>query len=352
MKAKPPSSTRNNQLSFRQTVQSRDPIFFSYSEMERDPPQAFMHHNGTNFFSSLNTSSIAKKFLTATSHAIEICPLETFNELGTIQNPPRNNLYGRFGKIGNIFDTNTSGFLINNEILGNLVAKLLDRALKEGRSITQRVEFNSPTGIIYIQISGPYALVEKRVDQPSMSDLKGLSLRDQVFPDFGSVSAILKPTAGESRQGQSQLTRRKKEDAMKDAKFSEMSRVREERRAFPINSNYEERRKKIGVGNVLDQGFGGLGGQNLDYLGRNMHFGGDAQFFEELDMGLDSAFPLTNQFSQPTVSSFNGQCPYFVNEKQYDAIIRRRKKKQKKMLLYGMNFNSLFIKNNFFLKFN
>jgi hypothetical protein len=41
------------------------------------------------------------------------------------------------------------------------------------------------------------------------------------------------------------------------------------------------------------------------------------------------------EHTQPNVASYNGQCPYFVNEKQYDAIIRRRKKKQKRMLLYG-----------------
>jgi hypothetical protein len=44
---------------------------------------------------------------------------------------------------------------------------------------------------------------------------------------------------------------------------------------------------------------------------------------------------LTGGYSQPNVTSYNGQCPYFVNEKQYDAIIRRRRKKQKRMLLYG-----------------
>ena len=43
----------------------------------------------------------------------------------------------------------------------------------------------------------------------------------------------------------------------------------------------------------------------------------------------------TGEYSQPNVTSYNGQCPYFVNEKQYDAIIRRRRKKQKRMLLYG-----------------
>ena len=42
-----------------------------------------------------------------------------------------------------------------------------------------------------------------------------------------------------------------------------------------------------------------------------------------------------SEYSQPNVTSYNGQCPYFVNEKQYDAIIRRRRKKQKRMLLYG-----------------
>ena len=44
---------------------------------------------------------------------------------------------------------------------------------------------------------------------------------------------------------------------------------------------------------------------------------------------------IPSEYSQPNVTSYNGQCPYFVNEKQYDAIIRRRRKKQKRMLLYG-----------------
>jgi hypothetical protein len=44
---------------------------------------------------------------------------------------------------------------------------------------------------------------------------------------------------------------------------------------------------------------------------------------------------LFSNFNQSNIGSINGQCPYFVNEKQYEAIIRRRKKKQRKMMMYG-----------------
>ena len=69
-------------------------------------------------------------------------------------------------------------------------------------------------------------------------------------------------------------------------------------------------------------------------LGMNMNNQGTS-FGKYERMEVFNEEYVATEYTQPNVTSYNGQCPYFVNEKQYDAIIRRRRKKQKRMLLYG-----------------
>lgn len=342
MHATPPASARTTRDTLPQSIRAGEPLLFSYVEMDRDSPQVFMLDKNSYFFSSLNTSFFSERLGRSQGNFVEVSSGEMLHQLGRLQNPPRLGLRGRVANLHGIFDTHNSGFLINNQILGDLVSKLLERANREEKAITQRVEFNSLKGIVIIQISGPYLLREKATPSNSISDIRAISFKDQIFPDFGSVSAILKPGVNQSSRNRADSGRHKK-SVPGELKLSTIRDTLDRSRGFNSKISFGGlggALTKQGEMNLLDPAFQLLNpGRSARYMAQEMHYGGEAQYIEDMDLGLDSSFPLTNQFSQPTVSSFNGQCPYFVNEKQYDAIIRRRKKKQKKMLLYGMTSN-------------
>ena len=116
-------------------------------------------------------------------------------------------------------------------------------------------------------------------------------------------------------------------------KESENSRASKEQPSLPMNQTFDSSffhnpsEKDAFNVSQLNTSF------VLNFNSQNQHKKTNFQEFERIDEMREEY--IRNEHSQPNVTSYNGQCPYFVNEKQYDAIIRRRKKKQKRMLLYG-----------------